>query len=176
MKLANRTGLALLALLLPAAALAQPAVVDLSGPWGLQATGNLSAGAAPCSFQGAADLVQTGSQISGVAFLNLLSGPDGCPAEMTADVSGVIQGLDFTATLDGGALGVLDTSGQAAQDGSSAQGSYLVTQGPFQNVTGDWSLTQASTFAIPTLGGIGLAALIGLLAAAGFLALRPRTG
>lgn len=173
------------AALLAFTALAQvPPPPDLSGRWTLNATGQLPDENLPCVFEGSGLMSQDGTQLTGQASLMLVSGPAACPAEMMADLTGSLDGSIFTGILDGGDLfGILDFTGQVdpvpavAVSPLSARtlaGRFTVRPGgPFGGTTGGWSAARIlSVLEIPTLTGVGVAALIALLAAASFVLLR----
>lgn len=166
-----------LAALVAGAALAQvPAPVDLSGHWSLSATGLLPGQNLPCVFEGSGFMTQSGGQLQGHATLMLVQGPAVCPAEMMAQLSGVLDGLTFFGTLNGGDMfGMLDFQGRVGPDGRSLMGSFTVRSGgPFSGTTGEWSSNLLAIFRIPTLSGIGLALLALLILVASFLVLRRR--
>lgn len=149
---------------------------NLSGQWTLNASGLLPDGEMPCTFQGNGNMVQDGNHLFGQADLMLVSGPPACPAEMSANLDGMLDGSSFMGTLDGGAMfGVLAFSGMIGPDCRSLEGTYSVSSGPFMGVTGTWSSALANGFLIPVLDGVGLFLLAGLLAYAGVILLRRRT-
>lgn len=158
---------------------------DLSGLWTLEASGLLLGSQEPCTFQGTAQVTQTGSEISGTAELSLIAGPAACPAEMTAAITGVLEGDQISGNLLGGNLGEATFTGSlgagavavAARAVSGVQGGYDVTQGPFAGVAGSWAALfrgGQARFAIPTLGVWTLLLLATLLLAAGAWVLRRR--
>ena len=87
--------LPLLLLLLPAPA-AQAQGLDVTGSWSIQmqtvVTAKGEAVVIGCNFQGTANVVQTGSQFTGDATVNLTSGGMTCPPTMSANLSGNVTG------------------------------------------------------------------------------------
>ena len=148
---------------------------DLSGQWTLQATGQLPGEETPCVFQGGGSMTQTGDQVTGQATLMLVSGPAACPAEMMADLSGLVEGSAFFGTLDGGEMfGMLQFQGTIGQEETTLVGTYEVEpEGPFSGTTGTWqAMIAQSILAIPTANAATLTLLAALLAAASLLFLR----
>lgn len=156
------------------AGIAQP-VGDISGDWTLPTTCTLP-NQDVCVYDGGGTLNQDGSQVVGTATLRLVSGPDSCPMELMADVSGILDGSMLFGTLDGGQLGMLDFSAQVSQDLQMMQGTSVVPDGePFQGTTCTWSAQlRLGVFAIPTLGEGALALLALLLLGGGLVMLRRR--
>ena len=170
-------------LLGPAAAGAQG--LDLTGSWTMQMTAVRSqtgAAAAPsCTFQGTANVAQTGSQLSGDVAVDLTAGSN-CPPTMSATLSGQVTGsqIDMGLVMGGGALGEASFTGTqtSARPGAAATtvgGSFTVTSGPFSSTGGTWTGTrQAPIATVPALGARGLAVLALLLLATATLLLRRR--
>ena len=167
-----------LLLLLPARA-ARAQGLDVTGSWSIQMQ-TISQPPAPaksvvnsCTFQGTANVVQTGSQFTGDASVDLTSGGITCPPSMSANLSGDVTGNTVTMgmAMGGGAFGtgtftgtVLTAAARGA--GTNMGGSFAVTGGPFSGTGGTWSATQqAPIAAVPALGAKGLAALALLLLA-----------
>ena len=165
--------LVVLSLFTTSFALAQPP--NLSGRWNLSASGMLVTGGMPCTFQGHGDMMQDGNQLSGQAELMLVSGPAECPAEMSANLAGMLDGPSFVGTLDGGQMfGMLNFSGMLGQDGRSLEGNYSVTSGPFMGTTGAWNSALVDGFLIPVLDVAGILLLTVLLAYTGSKLLRRK--
>lgn len=179
----------LVLLILPMLASPAFAQANLEGTWELQASGVLppqeipalnaqgdrGVMIEPCVFEGSGNMTQTGDQLSGQATLMLVSGPDNCPSEMMADLTGTVEGTSFFGTLDGGQMfGLLDFQGTIADDGRSMQGSYTVEEGPFTGTTNtSWTAAlRLSILDIPTLGTWGVTLLATLLALTSLLFLR----
>jgi hypothetical protein len=169
--------LLLLLLLLPAPA-AQAQNVDVTGSWSIQMQTVPRAKAAAvvngCVFAGTANVIQTGSQFSGDAAVNLSSGGMTCPPFMSASLSGNVTGstVSMGMAMGGGTFGTANFTGTvstapARGAGTNISGTFTATGGPFSGTSGNWSATQqAPIAAVPALGGKGLAALALLLLAA----------
>ena len=167
----------LLLLLLPAPA-AQAQSLDVTGLWSIQmqtvATDKSGAVVIGCSFQGTADVVQTGSQFSGDATVNLSSGGMTCPPFMSASLNGNVTGntVSMGMAMGGGTFGTANFTGTvstapARGAGTTMSGTFTATGGPFSGTGGTWNGTQqAPIAAVPALGAKGLAALALLLLAA----------
>src|SRR6202023_197944 len=167
----------LLVLLLPAPA-AQAQGLDVTGSWSIQMSTvaratNTAAVTTGCTFQGTANVVQTGSQFAGDATVDLTSGGMTCPPTMSASLSGNVTGntVSMGMAMGGGAFGTGTFTGTvltapARGAGTNMGGSFAVTGGPFSGTGGTLSATQlASIPAVPALGAKGLAALALLLLA-----------
>jgi hypothetical protein len=173
---ASPVPLLLLLLLLPAPA-AQAQSLDVTGPWSIQmqtvAAEKAAAVVIGCGFQGTADVVQTGSQFTGDAAVNLSSGGMTCPPFMSASLSGNVTGntVSMGMAMGGGTFGTANFTGTvstapARGAGTTMTGTFTVTGGPFSGTTGTWNGTQqAPIAAVPALGAKGLAALALLLLA-----------
>ncbi len=149
---------------------------DLSGTWRLNSSSYLAGEENPCVFSGQAVLTQDGTQISGTAQQSLASGPTGCPAEMSASLSGFFdvgqQQVVLTGTLEGGNLGMASFNGELSRT-AGGNGTVLVNEGPFAGTHGTWTAWLAGTGpGIPALTPIGLTVLALLLLAGGGLMLR----
>lgn len=169
-----------------------PPPSNLLGNWSLTTQAFLPNQEAACNFGGTATITeQTEGSFSGIASMTLINGPEGCPAELSANVEGTLVGNNITmAMLLGGDLGTGSFSGTVLEpqqpklgaDGvklgevvsqRSIQGSFSIDSGPFSGVTGSFSSAFLSLLeAIPTLSGLGLLLLALLLAAVGWVALR----
>lgn len=172
-------------ILLPGPAAAAAQGLDLTGSWAMQMqvflprTGN--AVAADCTFQGTANVAQTGSQLSGDISVDLTSGSS-CPSTMSATLTGQVTGtqIDMGLVMGGGAFGEASFTGTqtSARPGAAATtvgGSFTVTSGPFSGTGGTWTGTrQAPIATVPALGARGLAVLALLLLATATLLLRRR--
>jgi hypothetical protein len=170
-------------LLGPSAAGAQG--LDLTGSWAMQMTAVRSqtgAAVAPsCTFQGTANVAQTGNQLSGDISVDLTAGSN-CPPTMSATLSGQVTGnqVNMGLVMGGGAFGEASFTGTqtSARPGAAATalgGSFTVTSGPFTGTGGTWSGTrQAPIATVPALGTRGLAILALLLLATATLLLRRR--
>jgi hypothetical protein len=169
--------LPLLLLLLPAPA-AQAQSLDVTGLWSIQmqtvAKATSGAVVIGCSFQGTADVVQTGSQFTGDATVNLSSGGMTCPPFMSASLSGNVTGstVSMGMAMGGGTFGTANFTGTVATApargaATTMSGTFAATGGPFSGTSGTWNGTQqAPIAAVPALGAKGLAALALLLLAA----------
>lgn len=167
-------GLAIVLTAVAAPALAQ---VDYSGAWDLSATSVLPDEGGTCSFEGSVQISQSPNGVSGVASLSLVAGPDSCPMELMADLTGRVGEGDciVDGVLLGGQLGDATFGGCPGDQPGSLQGSMQVTAGPFAGTTSIWTgARQTQQAAIPTLSAAGLALFIGLLLAAGAWLARGR--
>lgn len=181
--------------LLAAAPLAAQA--DLSGTWILQVTAFLPAGGTPCEYQGTLVLSSSGnSSWTGPTTLTFVSGPEGCPAEMTATCVADLAGDTVTGTLDGGKLfgmatftgtltggnlirGSLDPSPSAGKAALapklSPDGTFNTQSGTFEGTGGNWLAARQSALEVPTLTETGLLLLtLLLLASASYFLMRRR--
>lgn len=152
------------------------AQTDLSGTWNLSSTMFLPDIGTPCEYSGQATLTQDGPDIFGTAEQTLSSGPGGCPAEMSASLSGTFnvgrQQVLLTGVLDGGKVfGMASFTGSISR-ASGGNGSISVTSGPFAGVGGTWLARLAQAPGIPAVTPIGLTVLVLLLLAGGGLMLR----
>ena len=167
-------GLALACCLLGAAAAPAQAPANLSGSWEFQTTMALLEGQlAPCLFAGTANIVHSGVTISGNATMVLVNGDPPCPAESSAVVTGQVNGTAVTLLLDGGNLGVAVLNGEHVA-GFEYSGSMGLESGPI-DASGTWTAIRGAATAIPTVGVVGLAALVLLLATASLVTLRARS-
>jgi len=165
---------------------AQAQTPDVSGAWTLEVTGLLPDQNVACTFQGTAQVVQNGDTISGTAQLTLVSGPEGCPAEMLAEISGSWDGETLFGTLEGGDLGTASFTGSVGAPKAAGvatrasvpavQGTYDVTLGGFQGTMGTWAaaIMVGAQISIPTLGAWALLLLATLLLGTGVWVLRRR--
>lgn len=174
-----RSILLVLVLLSPTAARAQ-AGVTVSGPWTLQAEITLPQGAGegqtPCTFTGGAEVDQDNEgAFTGTASLNLDSGPAECPQQVSADVSGTVDGTSINGMLSGGNLGDAFFDGSVVAEALTLNGTIGVETGPFGGAGGTWSgLLGGSAQAIPTLDAVGLVLLALLLVGLGWMVLARR--
>lgn len=164
-----------LALLAAAALLvAAPALhaQDLSGSWLMDMSADVPEAAEPCLYSGDCEMSQDGNQLTGTVDLMLVSGPEDCPAEMTAALAGSVDGDDVFGTLSG-ADGQADFAGSRA---NSFVGSFQATEGPFAGSSGEWVAVRPLVHVteIPTLTGAGLTLLVLALLAGGAWVLRGR--
>lgn len=172
------------------------AQASLTGTWNLQASAFLPDVKTPCEYQGTLELSPVDGGWIGPATLSFVSGPEGCPAELTAQctanldagtVTGTLDGGDafgmatFTGTLTGAALmgGPLgDPAPQADKNATVAPkaspgGRFSTDSGPFMGVGGTWLAARLSVLEIPTLTESGLILLtLLLLASASLLLMR----
>lgn len=169
---------------------AAPPPANLLGSWSLTTQAFLPGQESACNFSGIATITeQMGDTFSGTASMNLVNGPEGCPAELSATVNGTVVGNQITmAMLMGGDLGtgsftgtVLDPLQQketakldkAVIQQRTIQGSFSIGSGPFAGVSGTFgSAFQGFLESVPTLGGLGLLLLALLLALVGWAALK----
>jgi len=149
--------------------------MNATGQWDLQANGILPDVQGTCLFQGTANVVQNGNAISGDATLMLQSGPQACPPEMMAQIQGAWETdtLLFGALL-GGNLGEASFSTGPVVRAVQLGGSYIVTSGPFNGVSGSWQAVMRAVAAaqIPTLATLGVVLLAALLFGVGGMVLR----
>lgn len=171
------------------------AQASLTGTWTLQASAFLPDIKTPCQYQGTLELSPTDGGWIGPATLSFVSGPEGCPAELTAQCTANLDGGTVTGTLDGGdAFGMATFTGTltgAAITGTlgdgapqadkkapvtpkaSPGGTFNTDSGPFMGVGGTWLAARLSVLAIPTLTESGLILLtLLLLASASLLLMR----
>lgn len=167
----------LLFLCVSAAPIAANAVgVNVAGTWDLTVMTNrpdhLQTGSSDqvfCEWKGLMTLTQTGTDFTGFATLNLVTGP--CPATLSGTVQGTVGGTGsgFTISfgLASGEFGQVSFDGIVNIDGQSADGRWTNEE------SGTWSAQKIPT-AAPTLSGSGLAVLFGLLLIAGALSAARR--
>lgn len=159
---------------------------NLTGTWELQMFVEHTAGGtrgdigSTCSFEGTADIVDTGGALSGSASMGLTLGDRSCPTTLTGTLTGTLDGTSIemgmlsdggggTATFEG-ELGV--TRGSVPDP---ASGTLNVTGGLFAGAIGAWNaqlVTSPAVSDIPTVGVAGLTALTLFLLLAGFVVLR----
>lgn len=174
-----------LPLMSPVAAMAGTPTLDVAGIWDLHTEtpvpGSQGEGEVPpiCEFDGTAQVSQDGTALSGSAALALTDGPVDCPMELSATLTGQVAGDQVEmGVLMGGNLGTafFSTSGSNAQEGTDGlAGVVSVETGPFAGIDGFWSAVRRDTaLAIPTLGPLGLALMVGLLVVAATFLLRRR--
>lgn len=166
-----------LLLLLAAAAPAAAQVPDLSGIWSITSQLELPDNGGTCNFKGYANVQQDGIQLSGQVVLTLVSGPMGCPPTMMATLDGEADGqgcAQMGALM--GPLGGAFFDGCPGEAVHSLVGNIGVETGPYGGGGGSWSavFVGQDVLAIPTLGALGLAALITLLLVSGAWILRRR--
>lgn len=156
---------------------------DVSGNWNLQVMAFLPDVPTACEFIGTAQITQVGSDFSGMADLTLVSGPEGCPMELAATLSGVLDGNAMAGTLDGGQIGMASFSGTVdgaamlrgtlGGDRSAATvapkatpaGRFSAGSGPYSGTSGSWAAARQSVLEIPTLTETGLMLMALLLMA-----------
>ncbi|MGD2113569.1 MAG: hypothetical protein PVG07_00845 [Acidobacteriota bacterium] len=166
-------------------AAAQTPSTDLTGTYDMQATVELPSMetpaaqtkglAMPCQYEGTADIVDENGDLSGTVDLMLVTGPEGCPADMT----GTLNGSGDPGTTDilvmgtiGGTLGMLTFNGSLTPNPGGG-GTFSVTQGGFVGAVGSWAAQRfESIFEIPTLTAVGLTLLTLLVLGAGYFILR----
>jgi hypothetical protein len=173
---------------------AQPVPPSVAGSWSMTATvlppsGDVQVGS--CLYTGTASVTQAGSEFTGTASLTLVSGASPCPAEMSADISGAVQGTAISGQLSSSILGTAAFTGtigsianakgvkihaQVGSPGSTITGTTTVTGGPFASGYATWSAAMAAGEAIPTLNEWVLLLLALLLMGAGLFFLRPYMG
>lgn len=174
------TGSILLLFLLlgpPSTALAQFPTPDYSGRWEMNTTADLPNDGGTCVFEGTANVMQNGTDLTGTVMLTLVDGPPACPMEMMADLTGQVgtSGCVELGVLLG-QLGEASFLGCPGDVMDSLLGSFEVTEGGFMGAMGGWAavLAPQSIFEIPALSWFGLAALAVLLLVTGGLLLRRR--
>ena len=166
------------------------AQVDYSGVWDLTTSTYIPDldTMEPCEYTGTALIVQNGDILKGTASLTLVSGPGACPSEMTAEVSGQVDGEDIEwGLLLDQQLGeaTFYTKGSrldAAADGPAADpapmslaGGFDVTQGPYAGQSGNWTAAFAMVIEstqVPTLAFYGLLLPVAVLLSVGFVRFR----
>ncbi len=152
--------------------------INLSGRWDLSAEAFLSQPAkgngGNCQFVGNANISQLGDSFSGNAAMALVTGIQGCPAQMDARVDGTVANGAIQMSMLMGPLGTAQFDGRAPrQKGSPMGGGFSVVSGNFTGTTGTWAGTPSAQI-VPTAGFWGLAALTLLLLVAGARMLRRR--
>lgn len=175
------------------------AQVDYSGVWTLTTVTTLPDETLPCNYEGTAVITQVGTALSGQAELTLTSGPGACPSEMSAQVTGVVNGTEVElGLLLGGQFGeatftsvsrpLVNASSEAhisAQSGGpvakpeavNLNGPFNVTKGAFAGQGGNWNAVFKAGFSIaiiPTLAYYGALIFGILLLAIGGFRLRRR--
>jgi len=169
--------------LLPAAS-SHAQGLNVTGSWSIQMQtvprgAGLAVVASTCSFQGTANVSQTGSQFTGDIDVNKTSGGIACPSSMSATLNGTVNGnqVNMGVVMGGGAFGTANftgaVTGAPVHTGAPVRtaattmgGGFAVTGGPFSGTGGTWSATQlAPLAAVPALDTKGLAALALLLVA-----------
>jgi hypothetical protein len=167
----------LLFLFVTAAPIAANAIsVNLTGTWNVTAmtnsTPNLQNSAndqVSCEWKGLLTLTQTGTDFTGFANLNLVTGP--CLAAISGTVQGSVggtgSGFFINFGVASGPFGTVSFDGTVSDDGQSMQGTWT------NEDSGTWSAEKIRT-AAPALNGSALAALFGLLLVAGALSASRR--
>ena len=162
-------GWLLLALSIVATPIAADAAgVDVTGTWNLTANDPGDG----CRWTGLMFLTQTGMDFTGSASLNLVAGGGQCLAVVSGTIQGSISGsgsgffIDFG--LASGPFGSASFDGTVTEDGQSATGEFT------NNASGTWSAQKQPPHPAPTLSGIALATLFGLLTVAGVVCVRRR--
>lgn len=152
---------------------------DLTGTWNMDLEAFIGDANEPCVFEGVADIVDDGGSLTGRVDVVLVSGPDNCPPEMMADLTGGTQtGEAVGSVLVSGLLQGGEMFGEASFNGSistnpGGSGTLSVSSGPFAGGSGNWMVQlQQSVLEIPTVSAVGLLLLTVLILAAGTLVLR----
>jgi hypothetical protein len=145
---------------------------DLSGSWLMDMSADVPEAVEPCIYSGDCEMSQDGSQLTGTVDLMLVSGPENCPAEMTAALGGIVDDDDVSGTLSG-ADGEADFTGSRA---NSFVGTFQATEGAFAGSDGEWVAVRPLVHVteIPSLTGAGLTLLVLALLAGGAWVLRGR--
>jgi hypothetical protein len=165
----RRFGLALALFLLstPLVAIIPMVPLDVAGDWNLELTVQLPNEGGSCTFGGYAQVIQDGSQFSGTASLFLVEGAAACPAEMSANISGTVAGgVIETGMLEGGNLGTASFTGSLLNNKAEGpmSGGTMVLTGPFAGAMGMWTAFVGNAVsAIPVLGPVGIAVMVGIL-------------
>lgn len=168
-------------------------VISFAGNWSIHMSVNTEA-AAPCVFEGTAQINQKGSVLTGEVDVKRVSGPiESCPAAMNATLTGTAEGSSVEGTLDGGQafgsasfIGTLSETAQGASlqikadnvevagsaNSSSVLGSSMALQGPYSGLSLSFMATQVQMVDIPTFSEFGIVALTALLLSATLLLLR----
>lgn len=164
----------------PAATAQMEQLPDLTGTWNMDLEAFLGDANEPCVFEGVADIVDDGGTLSGQVDLVLVSGPDNCPPEMMADLSGgkqtgeAVDSVLVSGMLDGGDMFGTATFSGSISTNPGGQGTFTPTpEGPFAGGSGSWMVQlQQSVLEIPTVSAVGLLLLTVMILAAGTLVLR----
>ncbi len=144
------------------------ATVDVTGTWNLRVNDPTDG----CTWAGQMFLTQTGTDFTGSATLDLVAGSGMCIPVINGTLEGSISGsgsgfiIDFG--LASGSFGTAMFTGTVSDDGQSAMGEFS------NNASGTWSADKVPAHPAPTLGGLALAALFGLLTVAGVVSVRRR--
>ena len=148
---------------------------DLSGKWELQASAAFTLGNQPCEYSGSMDLVQAGSELSGMGLMALTSGPVACPVNPTAALVGTVVGNSLQMVSGSGNSGDSTFTGVIGAGGRTIAGDLTVVAGPFVGLSGSWQAARPGfSVEIPTLGFAALAILTLILAASGVWLQRRR--
>jgi hypothetical protein len=142
---------------------------DLNGSWAMETNAGLPEENTPCVYSGDCQMQQTGGEVTGTVDLVLVSGPEGCPAEMTATVEGSLDGEEIFGTLFSPVFGQASVSGAPT---NSWAGTFTVEQGDFTGSSGDWLAQRLTVLEIPTLTALGLTLLVLALLLGGAWVLR----
>jgi hypothetical protein len=144
------------------------AQTDLTGTWRLQSSVQLPDDGGTCAYSGQTSITQSGATVSGFAELFLVSGPEACPAEMSADLSGNLETGEGPTFVDGtltGPLGQTQFTGELSPNPGGG-GTFDVRQGAFVGSAGTWA-AQLLGATIPSLTPVGLTLFTLLLLASG---------
>lgn len=151
------------------ASAAQMPASGFAGTWNINMTTRIPGENTDCMFGGKAMVEQSNGDLTGTVMLMLSSGPDACPSEMNANMTGMVAdgGVKF-GVLMGGNLGEAMFEGKPGDLLNALIGSFDVTTGPFAEQGGNWSAMMAppvtyDTKPVPSLAFYGAAILLLLL-------------
>lgn len=142
--------------------------VNLTGTWNLTVNDTED----NCQWTGLMTVNQMGANFTGSIALKLVAGmcsPSTITGSVEGSVSGPGSGFFIGFGIASGEFGQASFEGTVSEDGQSAAGTWT------NEASGTWFAQRASQ-AAPTLSGIALATLCGLLLAAGTLSARRRAG
>lgn len=170
---------------LTALAVAGVVAIQLSGVWQLTFSAVISGEQTPCVYQGTITVNE--AMVGGSSVVNLQSGPDACPDQLTANITSLsADGSSISGTLDGGQeFGTVQFEGnvflgmqmlnQKAEVQNDASGSFVIDSGPFSDTEGSWSAQfQGPLSQIPLLSPVGLLVMASLLVLTAFYLHRQR--
>jgi hypothetical protein len=152
-----------------------------AGTWDISMMTRIPGENTDCMFSGKAMVEQSNGDLSGTVMLKMSSGPDACPSEMSASMSGMAAngGVQF-GVLMGGNLGEAMFEGKPGDLLNRLIGSFEVTTGPFADQDGTWSAMMAAppvsyeTKPVPSLAFYGAVFLLLMLLVIGSHKLRDR--
>ena len=147
---------------------ANAAGVDVTGTWNLTVDDPTDG----CKWAGQLFLTQTGMDFTGSTSVNRVTGGAQCLGFLGGTVQGSISGSGsgffINFGLASGSFGSATFDGTVSEDGQSANGEFT------NEASGTWSAQKQPPHPAPTLSGIALATLFGLLTVAGVVCVRRR--